>query len=309
LFPKRSAILCLREAWEELHFSPTHTTIEPFQTHLFCGCQVTTKLLALFSSALSSYPTSFIKAKRVFDAMMDHADLPTGQQILTVDDNDYTLSILHHTLTKAGYQVMSANSGEQALALLQEQGLPDLAIVDYHMAPGMSGFDFCQAVHQFSDLPVIMLTAVQDEDTIINSLENHAEDFVTKPFSPAVLAARARRVLKRVGSFNLKNAAAHPNLRIDERLVINFPQQQALIEGKPVALTPIETKLLYLLVRRAGQPVATDFILRRIWPQEMAFEDRLHVHIHRLRRKLEDKAHAAPYIVARRGQGYVFVTL
>lgn len=240
--------------------------------------------------------------------MTDHSNLPISQKILAVDDNDYTIRILSHALTRAGYQVMPASSGEQALTLLHEQGLPDLAIVDYHMAPGMSGFEFCQAVHQFSDLPVIMLTAVQDEGTIITSLENHAEDFVTKPFSPAVLLARVRCVLRRVGSFSLNGSSARPCVQIDERLAINFPQQQALVQGEAVPLTPIETKLLYLLVRRAGQPVATDFILRRIWPQEMAFEDRLHVHIHRLRRKIEDKAHTAPpYIVARRGQGYVFV--
>lgn len=252
-------------------------------------------------------PWVYAARKGVVDAMMDQSDLPITQKILAVDDNDYTIKILSHALTKAGYQVMAASSGEAALALLQEQGLPDLAIVDYHMAPGMSGFEFCRAVHQFSDLPVIMLTAVQDEDTIVTSLENHAEDFVIKPFSPAVLLARVHRVLRRVGSFSLNDSNARPCVQIDERLAINFPQQQALIQGQPVALTPIETKLLYLLIRRAGQPVATEFILRRIWPQEMAFEDRLHVHIHRLRRKIEDKAHAAPYIVARRGQGYVFV--
>lgn len=234
--------------------------------------------------------------------MKDKFSSNNEQKILLVDDNEYTLTILRHTLERAGYQIILASSGEEALTLLQQEGLPDLAIVDYHMAPGMSGFEFCQLVHQFSDLPVIILTAVHDEDIIITSLENHAEDFITKPFSPAILLARVQRVLRRVGSFSPR-----PSIQIDERLAINFPQQQALIQGKTVPLTPIETKLLYLLLRRAGEPVATEFILRRIWPQEMAFEDRLHVHIHRLRRKLEDKADTSSYIVARRGQGYIFM--
>jgi DNA-binding response OmpR family regulator len=232
---------------------------------------------------------------------MDNSHKATNETILIVDDNHYTITILTHTLSKAGYQVISASSGEEAIATILDYGLPDLAIVDYHMDPGMSGFDFCQEVHQFSDIPIIMLTAVHSEDFIVASLDNYAEDFITKPFQPAVLLARIRNVLRRVGSFN-----ARTNLQIDGRLAINFPQKQAYIQGKPVSLTPIETKLLYLLVRRAGQPVTTDFLIRRIWPQELAFEDRLHVHIHRLRRKLNDQEQASPYIVARRGKGYVF---
>lgn len=234
---------------------------------------------------------------------METSNLCASQSILIVDDNEYTVRILRHVLEKAGFQVQTALSAEKALDILVEEGLPDLAIVDYHMHPGMSGFEFCQAVHQFSDLPVIMLTAVHDNDLVLSGLENHVEDFIHKPFSPPVLLARVNNVLERLGSFDTS-----PYVQVDERLTINFPRQQVLIHGEPVALTPIETKLLYVLMRRAGKPVATDFILRRIWPQELAFEDRLHVHIHRLRRKIEDKRHSTPYIVSKRGRGYIFQT-
>ena len=236
--------------------------------------------------------------------MMDTINLCTNQRILIVDDNEYTLRILRHVMEKAGYQVWSAWSGEQALEILEKDGLPDLAVVDYHMEPHMSGFEFCQAVHQFSDLPVIMLTAVQNEELVLSGLENHVEDFIHKPFSPPVVLVRVKSVLERLGSFS----STRPLAQVDERLAINFPRKQALINGEPVSLTPIETKLLYVLMRHAGEPVTTDFILRRIWPQEIAFEDRLHVHVHRLRRKIEDKKQPYPYIVSKRGRGYIFQT-
>jgi DNA-binding response OmpR family regulator len=226
----------------------------------------------------------------------------TEQKILIVDDNQYTLRILRFALERAGFVVMEALSGEDALAAIQTAGMPHLAIVDFNMSPGMDGFEFCRRVHQFSDLPVIMLTAVHDEDVLLEGLEQHCEDFIYKPFSPDVLVARVRRVLDRMGSLGSERLAG---ILVDSCLTIQFPQQTAVLNGKPIRLTPIETKLLYLLMRQAGKPVNTDYILRRIWPQEIAFEDRLHVHVHRLRRKIEH-APQAPYIVSKRGTGYIF---
>lgn len=227
------------------------------------------------------------------------------QRVLVVDDNAYTLRIVQHTLAQAGFRAFTATSGEDALALIEREGLPHLAIVDLHMPPGMSGFEFCHTIHQYSDLPVIMLTAVNEEQTILEGLEEHAEDYIIKPFSGGELVARVRRLLQRVGDFPFALAAV---MRVDDRLQINFPQREAIVDGDPVSLTPTETKLLYILMRSAGQTVTTEFILRRLWPGETAFEDRLHVHLHRLRRKIEDSDdNAQPrYIVSERGTGYVF---
>ncbi|MCP4423460.1 MAG: response regulator transcription factor [Chloroflexi bacterium] len=222
--------------------------------------------------------------------------------ILAVDDNLYTLRIVQHTLEQAGFEVATAVSGEDALEILSKQGLPHLAIVDIHMPPGMSGFEFCRTIHQFSDLPAIMLTAVNEENTIIEGLDEHAEDYIIKPFSPTELVARVKRVLRRMGDFAY---TLEPLTRVDEHLTINFPERKAIVDEKPVSLTPTETKLLYILMRSAGQTVATDFIIRRIWPLEPAYEDRLHVHMHRLRRKIEDKSRPR-YILSERGAGYVF---
>ncbi|MBP6471182.1 MAG: response regulator transcription factor [Chloroflexi bacterium] len=225
--------------------------------------------------------------------------------ILVVDDNQYTLRIVQFALQNASFKAITASSGEEALGILHTEGLPHLAVVDLHMPPGMSGFEFCHTVHQFSDLPIIMLTAVNEEETVIEGLEKYAEDYMIKPFNPGELVARVRRVLKHLGGFAFHLDAL---TRIDDRLVIDFPQRKALIHGDPVTLTPTETKLLYILMRQAGQTVTTEYILRRLWPLEPAYEDRLHVHMHRLRRKIEDHEDKSrpQYIVSERGTGYKF---
>jgi DNA-binding response OmpR family regulator len=229
------------------------------------------------------------------------------QRILAVDDNDYTLRLVEITLREAGFRVITAISGEQALAHIETAGLPDLAILDLHM-PGISGFELAHRVHQYSDLPIIMLTAVNQEATVIEGLEEHAEDYIVKPFSPGELVARTRRVLRRIGEFDFD---LEPRTRIDDRLTIDFPNRLAIVDGKEEVLTPTEAKLLYILMRKAGQIVPTDYILRRLWPLEPVFEDRLHVHLHRLRRKIEDKKDKSRprYILSERGAGYSFRAL
>lgn len=228
---------------------------------------------------------------------------PSGlQRVLVVDDNTYTLRLVKQTLEQAGYQVSTAVSGEEALTLIERYGLPHLAIVDLHM-PGMSGFEFCRSVHEFSDVPVIMLTAVGSEETVIEGLEQHAEDYIVKPFSSPELIARVSRVLRRMGDFSYTLAAT---TNIDDRLLIDFPRREAIVDGQSTPLTPTESKLLYILVRNAGRIVTTAFLLSRIWPMQDAHEDRLHVHVHRLRRKIEPDHNQPTYIIAERGTGYRF---
>jgi len=227
------------------------------------------------------------------------------QRILVVDDNTYTLRIVKHTLEQAGYQVSTAVSGKEAMTLIDRYGLPHLAVVDLHM-PGMSGFEFCHTVHEFSDVPVIMLTAVAAEETIVEGLEHHAEDYIVKPFNPPELVARVERVLRRMGNYNYTLEA---KTRIDDRLLVDFPKREAIVDGETVSLTPTETKLLYILVRNSGRIVTTQFLLDRIWPLQKAHEDRLHVHIHRLRRKIEADHNQPGYIVAERGTGYSFTII
>lgn len=223
-------------------------------------------------------------------------------RVLVVDDDPDILRLVRDKLDRAGFEVLTASSGQQALAVIDRAGLPHLAIVDINM-PGMDGFEFCRIVQSYSDLPVILLTAVDEEETIIQGIEHYAEDYVTKPFSPRELVARVRRVLRRIGGFAY---TLNPQVQVDEQLSIDFAGQQALVDGHPTLLTPTETKILYILMRNAGRTVTTDFLLRRLWPREEVFEDTLRVHISRLRKKIEPKPGQTRYVITERGTGYSF---
>jgi DNA-binding response OmpR family regulator len=226
-----------------------------------------------------------------------------SQRLLVVDDDPAILRLLGDKFERAGFEVMTAGSGQMALDLIARLGLPHLALVDLNM-PGMDGFEFCQRVLHFSDLPIIILTAVDEEETIIRAIDLFAEDYVTKPFSPRELVARVRRVLRRVGDFAY---CLEPVTRVDERLAVDFMGQRALVDEQTVDLSPTEAKILYLLMRGAGHPIATEYLLRRVWPQEEVFEDALRVNIHRLRRKIGVNPKGLPYIVTERGVGYCFL--
>jgi DNA-binding response OmpR family regulator len=224
------------------------------------------------------------------------------QGVLVVDDDPLILRLVSDKLSGAGFAVSTATSGEEALALLERAGLPHLAIVDINM-PGIDGFEFCRIVHAYCDLPIIMLTAVDEEETIVQGIQQFAEDYIVKPFSPRELLARVERVLRRIGDFAY---TLQPLTEVDEGLAIDFSHQRAMVAGEPVSLTPTETKLLYILVRNAGRTVTTDFLLRRLWPLEEVFEDTLRVHIHRLRKKIQGPASRVEYITTKRGIGYRF---
>lgn len=226
------------------------------------------------------------------------------KRILVVDDSPVILHGVRQALEKNGYDVQTAVSGKEALAVIKRAGLPHLAIVDLNM-PGMDGFQLCEAIHKFSDLPIIMLTAEADEQTVVHGLDNFAEDYIIKPFRAAELASRVRRVLLRLGDFAY---TLDPIISVDDCLRIDFPNRKAFVgkEQKSKALTPTETKILYILLRNAGRTVTNEFLLRRIWPQEDAYEDRLHTHVYRLRRKVEPNPKEPKYILSQWGTGYTF---
>lgn len=233
----------------------------------------------------------------------DHAtDIKT---ILVVDDSPFILNAVKPTLEFEGFKVLTAVSGEEALQQISRRGLPHLAIVDLNM-PGMDGFQLCEAILEFSDLPIIMLTAIDDEETIVQGLDQYAEDYIVKPFRSGELVARVKRVLRRLGDFAY---TLEPVIRVDEGLQIDFPNRKAFVNKKttPVQLTPTETKLLYILMRNAGRTVTNEFLLRRVWPQDDAYEDRLHTHIYRLRRKIEANPKEPRYIISEWGTGYSFM--
>ena len=223
-------------------------------------------------------------------------------RILVVDDDPDILRIVRLTLETVGYDLTTAQSAAEAFDRIGKNGLPHLALVDI-MMPEVDGLEFCRKLHQFCDLPVIMLTAVSEEATTAQAIREVAEDYVVKPFRPQELLARIERLLRRMGDFSYTLA---PQIVIDDRLVVDFAHNSVAVNRVETALTPTETKLLYILLKSAGRTITTEFLLRRVWPLEEVFEDTLRVHIHRLRRKLEPNPSKPKYVVTKRGDGYSF---
>lgn len=226
-----------------------------------------------------------------------------AHRILAVDDDPDILSIVRLTLEQEGFEVGTASSAPDADDWIRQNGLPHLAIIDI-MMPGTTGIQFAQNVLKFADLPIIMLTAVDEDTTVASTIEEVAEDYVIKPFNPMVLAARVKRLIRRVGDFAY---ALAPVTEIDKYLSIDFVNQKATAGQKDVSLTPTETKLLHILIRSSRRTVSTDFLLRRIWPMDEVFEDTLRVHVHRLRQKIEPKPSSPKYLITQRGTGYSFL--
>ncbi len=250
------------------------------------------------ASAAASFPWSDGSPLPTVQGIASHATY----RILTVDDEPVNRHLTHATLTAAGFEVWSAASGKEALALLEQRGLPHLAIVDLVM-PEMSGYRLCSQLQEFTDLPIIALTSVDDSDTVANTLRTFAEDYVKKPFQPVEFVARVERLLRRIGDFGY---TLERRIRVDDRLTVEFARRTAYVDGKAVELTPTETKLLYILMRNGGHTVVSDYLIRRMWPLTDVYEEALRTHVYRLRRKIEVSPTRPQYVITRRGFGYSF---
>ncbi len=229
-------------------------------------------------------------------------------RILIVDDSLVILELVKNILEEEAYTVWKAPSGQEALKIIAQKGLPHLAIVDINM-PGMDGFTFCRKVHHFSDLPIILLSAEDAENTVVEGLKQHAEDYMVKPKTGPLraeeLKARVFSVLNRVGDFSY---TLEPLVIVDDGLQIDFAARRAIVRDQTVKLTPTETKMLHILMHHAGRTLPFSFLLRRLWPLEEAFEDRLHTHVYRLRKKIEADPRNPHYVLSEWGKGYKFPT-
>jgi two-component system KDP operon response regulator KdpE len=223
--------------------------------------------------------------------------------LLLVDDDEDLLRLLERRLERDGFEVVAVGGGKQALFAL-ERHVPDLAIVDLVM-PEMDGFQVAEQIKRRGDLPIIFLTSVREQATRIEAIRRYAEDYVSKPFDYEELLARVRRVLRRTaGSAGLRE----PLVTVDGTLCLDLARGEAHTPAGAVKLSPTEAKLLYHLVRHAGQTLPASTLVARIWGYaDENGPEALRVAIHRLRRKLEpDPAHPR-YILTERQLGYSFV--
>ena len=221
-------------------------------------------------------------------------------RILIADDDPDLRFTLEAQLEADGYLVQAAATGRAALGLA-ERLLPHLAVLDLVM-PGLNGFELARRLRRLGDVPVIMLTALDDEETKVKGLEGYAQDYVTKPFSYRELRARIERVLERT------RAAAEPEaavLDLDGGLRVDFARRQVQRAGRePVRLTPTEVRLLQLLARNRGQVLPSTLLLDRAWPDGGGSAPALWEYVRRLRQKLGDDPEAPRYLESERGIGY-----
>jgi len=223
------------------------------------------------------------------------------EKILVVDDEEDIIELLRFNLSREGYQVSSATSGEDALSLVRSE-IPNLLLLDL-MLPGIDGLEVAKRLKSNSNtmnIPIVMLTAKGEEPDIVTGLELGADDYVTKPFSPRVLVARVRAVLRRkvmdlpkeTSSFQVHDLVIHPG------------RHEVLLDGQPVELTFTEFAILNHLARRPGWVFTRYQIVDAVRGTDYPVTDRsVDVQIVGLRKKLGP---AGKYIETVRGVGYRF---
>lgn len=222
--------------------------------------------------------------------------------VLTVDDEPRFVRLIEANLSAAGYQVLTANGGQEALEIIVEKQ-PNLVLLDV-MMPEMDGFMVLDRIREFSNLPVIMLTAKGEEADRVEGLNRGADDYVVKPFSATELLARVKAVLRR--SQASASAPQDSPKIIHENLEIDVAKAEVSVNGSSVLLSATEYRLLLQFAHNLGETLSAEYLLKNVWGEEYA-EDKeiLWVCISRLRQKLEEDPKKPAHIVTRSGVGYL----
>ena len=224
------------------------------------------------------------------------------ERILIVDDELSILKFVRSNLEDRGYVVASATNGEEALHIIGRE-LPDLIILDV-MMPKMDGFEVCRSLREWSQIPIIMLSARGDEKDKVKCLDLGADDYIVKPFGANELMARVSAVLRRTKTAGI---SVTKSVITSGDLVINFAKRQVTRTGMEVKLTPTEYALLQELALNAGKVLTHTQLLNKVWGPEYRDErEYLHVFVRRLRAKLESDPNHPRYILTVSGVGYQF---
>ena len=221
-----------------------------------------------------------------------------AERVLVVDDEPDIVALVAYHLAKAGFRISTATTGPEALEHARRE-LPSLVVLDL-MLPGISGFDVLEALRRNEStrqIAVLMLTARQDEPDRVRGLTLGADDYLTKPFSPAELVLRVKAILRRLGA-----QTSRDDLLTIGDIAVNRSAHSVSIKGVPVDLTPTEYRLLILLTERRGRVQARSNLLQAVWDAAPDIQTRtVDMHVQRLRAKLGD---AGDMIETVRGFGY-----
>jgi two-component system, OmpR family, alkaline phosphatase synthesis response regulator PhoP len=235
---------------------------------------------------------------KLLEAYMD-------KKVLVVDDEQSIVTLLKYNLEQAGYIVVTAMDGEEAINLAAD-GKPDLMILDL-MLPKLDGIEVCKQLRQQKiNMPILMLTAKDDEFDKVLGLELGADDYMTKPFSPREVVARVKAILRRAQPQQepAKENAAEGEIRIGELKIL--PEfYEAYFMGELLEVTPKEFELLLFLAKNKGRVLTRDQLLSSVWNYDFAGDTRIvDVHISHLREKIEQNTKKPSYIKTIRGLGY-----
>lgn len=224
--------------------------------------------------------------------------------ILIVDDEKPILEILKFNLEKEGFKVLGAGDGAEGLRLALTQN-PDLILLDI-MLPKIDGFDVCKRIREKSDVPIIMITAREEEVDKVLGLELGADDYITKPFSIRELLARVKANMRRF-STNNPHGGRHEIIPVDHNFIIDTMKYEAVKNDVVLDLTNREYELLKFFVTQPNRIFSREALLSSVWGYEFFGDVRtVDVTVRRLREKVEDDSSNPKYILTKRGVGYYF---
>src|SRR4051812_13166053 len=202
-------------------------------------------------------------------------------KVLVVDDDADLLDLLGYALSRAGYTVLTAADGPQALRRYEAEQ-PDLVVLDGNL-PKLNGFEVCRRMRQAAETPIIMLTARDEEEDVLRGLQLGADDYVTKPFSPKQLLARMKTVLRRCRTDRYDQPARE--VRCSD-LVLELDSQHVTKAGRSVQLTPLEFRILFLLAMNAGRIIPYGRLVEYVWGYDGGEAGQLKTHVCHIRQKL-----------------------
>jgi two-component system, OmpR family, alkaline phosphatase synthesis response regulator PhoP len=226
---------------------------------------------------------------------------PARKKILLVDDEAAIVQSLRYNLERSGYAVTAAGDGRTAVALAASEQ-PDLVILDI-MLPLLDGIEACKEIRKTSSVPIIMLTAKDQEFDKVLALELGADDYVTKPFSLGEIIARVKARLRRT---EVDLEQRDESITIGE-ITIDRSRQRLMVRGEVVALAPKEFRLLHVLMENRGRIVTRQMLLEKVWGYDFEGEHQtISVHIRWLREKIESDPNNPRHIITVRSRGYMF---
>ncbi len=227
-----------------------------------------------------------------------------GATILIVDDDEMLRDAVQRKLESEQFKTITAATGAEALDAMGGDGAetPDLVLLDI-MLPDIEGTSVCQQIRQRSSVPVIMLTARNEEADRILGLELGADDYITKPFSPREMVARVKAVLRRVGP---EAALSDRRVLTGAGIEMNVDTREVTIDGEPVELTPTQMRLLQVMMEQPGRVFSAEELLETVWDYRQYDVHLVETHISNLRNKIEEDPRNPQRIVTVRGFGYRF---